>query len=46
MFQTIGIRDLQVLPLENLNRGPVAQADTQLRFGAWLEGLGLWKPRP
>lgn len=46
VFQTIGITDLQVLPLENLNRGPVAQAGTRMRFDAWLEGLGLWKPRP
>ena len=41
VFQTIGITDLQVLPLENLNRGPVAQAAAQVCFDAWLEALSL-----
>lgn len=41
VFATIGITDLQVLPLENLNRGPVAQAAAQVRFDAWLEALSL-----
>lgn len=41
VFEMIGITDLQVLPLENLNRGPVAQAAAQVCFDAWLEALSL-----
>ena len=46
VFETIGITDVQVLPLENLNRGPVAQAATQVRIDTWLDGLSLSSPRP
>lgn len=41
VFETIGITDFHVLPLENLNRGPVAQAAAQVCFDAWLEALSL-----
>ncbi|MHB2008824.1 MAG: FMN-dependent NADH-azoreductase [Acidobacteriaceae bacterium] len=41
VFATIGITDLQVLPLENLNRGAGAQAVTQASFHAWLDGLSF-----
>ncbi len=44
VFATIGITDLQVLPLENFNRGPVAQAVAQVRFDAWLEALTWNRP--
>ncbi|UEO01209.1 NAD(P)H-dependent oxidoreductase [Acidiferrobacter thiooxydans] len=37
VFATIGITDLQVLPLENLNRGAGAQAVTQASLHAWLD---------
>jgi FMN-dependent NADH-azoreductase len=41
VFEMIGITDFQVLPLENLNLGPVAQAAAQVRFDAWLDALSL-----
>jgi FMN-dependent NADH-azoreductase len=39
LFETIGVTDVQVLPLDSLNRGPVAQALAQRRLDAWLEML-------
>lgn len=41
VFKTIGITNLQVLPLENLLRGAAAQAATQMHFDTWCEGLSL-----
>lgn len=41
VFETIGITDFQVLPLENLNRGPLAQAASQGRFEGWLDALSV-----
>lgn len=39
IFNTLGVRDVEVIRLDNMNRGPEAVAASRTRFDRWLAGF-------